>query len=111
MVTEQLARRSHRYDTTEALMRKQEHGSEETARPQTIPAVWQPRFGIGSLLLVMFIFSAMGSAGFYLVRGLEGSRGFQLAFILFTLAAPVLLVVVVSLLRVVYDWINARRRR
>ena len=91
-------------------MRKEEHRSEGITRRQTVPVVWQPRFGIGSLLLVMFIFSAMGSATFYLARGLEGSRGFQLAFILFTLAAPVMLVVVVSLLRVVYDWLNARRR-
>ena len=80
-------------------------GSE--GRPAAV--IWQPRFGTGSLLLVMFIFSAMGSATFYLARGLEGSHAFQLAFILFTLASPVLLVVVVSLLRQFYDWIMARR--
>ena len=78
------------------------------SRPEA--AAWQPRFGFGSLLLVMFIFSVMGSAGYYLARGLEGHRGFQLAFVLFTLSAPLLLAVVVSLLRQLYDVLVARHR-
>jgi hypothetical protein len=64
---------------------------------------WQPRFGIGSLLLVSFVFCVMGAAGFYLLRALQYGRAAQLAFILFTLAAPSLMVVIASLLRSVFS--------
>jgi len=64
-----------------------------------VPRPWQPRFGIGTLLLLMLVVSVMAAAGSYLVRALQGGRAFQLAFILFTLAAPLLLVVIVSLLQ------------
>jgi hypothetical protein len=69
---------------------------------------WQPRFSIGSLLLTMVIFAVMASAGGYLVRGMrEGDRSYQLVFLLMTLAAPMLLLVLVSLLRTLV----ARRRK
>lgn len=66
---------------------------EETSRP------WQPRFGLGSLLLVMLVFSVMAAAGSYFVRALDGQTGFRPTFIIFTLIAPVALLVVLSTLR------------
>jgi hypothetical protein len=52
------------------------------------------------MLLVMVVFSVMAAAGSYLMRSVrEGTRSAQLTFLLFTLAAPVLLVVIVSVLR------------
>jgi hypothetical protein len=66
---------------------------------------WQPRFSIGSLLLTMLVFAVMASAGGYLVRALrEGDRWYQLVFLLITLAAPLLLMVLVSLTRAVVTW-------
>ena len=70
---------------------------------------WQPRFGIGGLMLLMFVVCVMASAGYYGLRAIqavEGGRGHQLTFLSFTFAAPVLLMIVVSLLR----WTLFRRR-
>ena len=54
------------------------------------------------MLLTMLVFSVMAAAGSYLVRALrEGDRRFHLIFILLTLAAPMFLLVVVSLIRAV----------
>lgn len=64
--------------------------------PQRSPRPWQPRFGIGTLLLITLIVSVVGAAASYFVRALHGGRSAQLAFILFTIAAPLLLVVIVS---------------
>lgn len=76
--------------------------------PDTDPQrPWVPRFGIGSMLLVTFVFSVMGAAGYYLVRALESGRTGQLGFILFTLASPLLLLVAVSL---VWQAIQNRNR-
>jgi Na+/melibiose symporter-like transporter len=72
-----------------------------------VPRPWQPRYGLGGLLLVMLIASVMATAGFYFVRGMQGQREYQAAFILVTLIAPVLLVVIVSGLRAV---LGGRRR-
>lgn len=62
---------------------------------------WQPRFGIRGLLLLMVVVSVMAASGNYLVQALRGGRSFQLAFILFTLSAPMLVLVAVSLLRAI----------
>ncbi|MCL4205729.1 MAG: hypothetical protein MUF25_25665 [Pirellulaceae bacterium] len=68
--------------------------------PNERPEPWQPRFSIATMLLTMLVFAVMASAGGYLVRALrEGDRRYQLIFILMTLAAPMLLMVVVSLVR------------
>lgn len=63
------------------------------------------------MLLVMLVVSFMASAGFYLVRALRGSLSFHLIFILFTLAAPVFLLLIVSIARAAVDWVNRPRRR
>ncbi|MGE0758137.1 MAG: hypothetical protein AB7O38_14000 [Pirellulaceae bacterium] len=70
-------------------------------RPTDSPRPWQPRFGLRGILLLMVVVSVMGAAGNYLVRALHGGRSFQLGFILFTLAAPLLVMVLVSLLQAI----------
>jgi hypothetical protein len=68
---------------------------------------WRPRFGIGALLMVMFVFSVMATAGSYLVRSsTQAGRPAHLVFILFTLSAPTLLMIVVSLLRRFLSWLG-----
>ena len=65
-----------------------------------VPQPWQPRFGMGTILLLMLVVCVMAAAASYFVRyigAVRGGREFQLLFILFTLAAPLLLVVIVSL--------------
>lgn len=67
-----------------------------------VPQPWQPKFGLAGLLMVMFVCSVMAAGGYYFVQYLRGGRQSQLAFILFTLASPMLLMVVVSAMRAVY---------
>ena len=67
-----------------------------------IPQPWQPKFGLAGLLMVMFVCSVMAAGGYYFMQYLRGGRQSQLAFILFTLASPMLLMVVISLMRAVY---------
>lgn len=75
-----------------------------------VPRPWQPRFTIGTLLLVMAVFSVMAAAGSYLMRSLQqGTHRSQLTFVLFTVASPVLLVVVVSGLWKLTAWFSRRR--
>ena len=73
-----------------------------------VPRPWQPRFSLGGLFLVMLVFSVMAAAGSYFFRFLRGGREFQLSFILFTLAAPALLVVIVSLTLGLLKWLGRR---
>ena len=73
-----------------------------------VPQPWRPRFGIRTMLLVMLVACVTASSGFYLVRSLdERGRSAHLVFLLFTLAAPMLLVVVLSAIR----RIAVRRKR
>ena len=75
-----------------------------------VPRPWQPRFTVTTLLMVMLVCCVTAAAGSYLMRSLEAdTRSAQLTFILFTLAAPVLLLVVVSLLRHLIGWLGRRR--
>ena len=65
-----------------------------------VPRPWQPRIGLGTMLLLMLVASVTAAAASYFVRysgAVRGGREFQLMFIIFTLAAPLLLVVIVSL--------------
>lgn len=62
-----------------------------------VPRPWQPRFSITAMLLLMLIVSVTAAGASYLVRAADGGRASKLAFILFTIAAPLLLVVIVSL--------------
>ena len=78
---------------------------------------WQPRFGLGAMLLVMLVCGVMSSAGYYLVRGSmaqpgqTGESGFrlQLVFLLITLAAPLLLAAAVSVVLQVSRYFTRRK--
>jgi Na+/melibiose symporter-like transporter len=65
-------------------------------KKNAVPRAWQPKFGMGCMLMVMFVFSYMGACGYYFMQYQRGGRQSQLAFLLFTLASPMILMVVVS---------------
>ena len=72
-------------------------GSPGASSPPDLPRPWQPRFGLGTLLMVMLVICVMAASASYLARILRaGGRAGQLTFILFTLAAPMLLMVLIS---------------
>ncbi len=72
-----------------------------------VPKAWQPQFGVGGLMLVMLVCCVMAATGYYLVQSLGGGRQTRTVFILFTLVAPLILVVAVSMLRGI--WLRLRR--
>jgi hypothetical protein len=65
---------------------------------------WLPRFDLATLMLVMLVFSVMGAAGYYLVSALRTGTPLKAVFIIFTLAAPMVLLVVLSCLQRLLRW-------
>jgi len=76
-----------------------------------VPQPWQPKFGLAGLLMVMFVCSVMAAGGYYFTQFLRGGRQSQLAFILFTLASPMLLMVVISAMRTIFRLVNKSKKR
>lgn len=66
-------------------------------QPKT-PAPWQPRFTLFTLFLVTAMVAVASAGGYYLMQALKNGLNSRPVFILFTIAAPVLTVVFVSLL-------------
>ena len=67
------------------------------------------QFGVAGLFLVMVVCSVMAAAGYYFVRSLHKSGGAnRLIFILFTLVAPIVLMIVISLIRSITVWFRRR---
>jgi hypothetical protein len=58
----------------------------------------------------MLVVSVMAAGGNYLVQMLRGGRSNQLAFVLFTIAAPLLLLVMVSVLMAILRRSDRRKR-
>lgn len=81
--------------------------SPQLQSPSPIPPPWRPRFSLQGLFLVTLVCCAMGMAGAYFVRSLQGDRNDRFLFILFTLAGPAVMVVLVSLM----VWVMSRLRR
>ena len=64
----------------------------------------RPRFTIAMIMLVTLIGCTAAAGAHYLVEGLiSGDRQSHFVFLLFTLATPALLLVVVSLVRSILD--------
>jgi ABC-type bacteriocin/lantibiotic exporter with double-glycine peptidase domain len=83
---------------------------EEKREPALVPRPWQPRFSIAGMLMLMLIVCVMAAAGSYFARALrDDSRPAHLVFLLMTLAAPMMLMIVVSILRQIFR--GSRRRR
>lgn len=77
-----------------------EHAPPDTPRKAPHRAPLIPRFGIFGMFLAISVVCVMSAGGFYLMQGLrEGGRQAQFIFILFTLAAPMLVAMVASILR------------
>lgn len=66
------------------------------------------RFSLGSLFAAMFLASIVAAGASYYVRFLRGNESAKFAFTLFTLASPVLLMILVSL---VASFLPKGRRR
>ena len=79
--------------------------------PPTSRPPWLPRFGLAEMMLAMMIFSVMGAAGSYLMRAINrGDGSGRPAFVIFTLAAPIALVLVLSFYRALRRWLTYLNR-
>ncbi len=74
-----------------------------------VPRPWQPRFGLGTVFMVMLIACVMAAAGFYLVKAIRSGASFGAVSIVIAMAAPALLMVFVSLLRSLIRNMNRRK--
>ena len=81
-----------------------------TTRP-TRNRPWQPRFGLGSLMLFLLVCAMTAAGGRYLVRALHSGTSGRAIFLIMILALPVLLVSVVSGLRLALIWATRTRRK
>lgn len=75
-------------------------GTRKLERPR--PFRW--RFGLGRLMLAMTVCCITGVGLSYLSMALRGQRAMRLVFILFSVAGPVLVLVIFSLLTQLADW-------
>ena len=79
--------------------------------PRNPKRPWQLRFGLTSLMLVTSVFCVMGAAGYHLLRAhglaIVGSHAAPpITFILFTVAAPMLLLTALSLGHQLLGWLR-----
>lgn len=72
--------------------------SELPPNGQPAPPPWRPRYTLQGMFLATLVVCAMGTAGAYFVRSLAGGRHDRFQFILYTLAAPPILLILVSAL-------------
>lgn len=80
----------------------------QTSHSRREPAAFRFRFGLGGLLLVTLILCVTAAGASYFVRTLRQGPSGAFIFILFTLTAPLFLVVVVS---AIHALSNRRRTR
>ncbi len=66
----------------------------------------RPRFSLSTLMLVMLVCAFTAAAGSYLARALETGTSFIAFFTVFTLVAPILLVLGLNLFRAVTGWLE-----
>ena len=62
-------------------------------------------------MLVMLVCAVTATAGSYLARAIQTGTSFVAFFIVFTLVAPILLVVGLNLFRLVITWFDRLGRR
>lgn len=68
---------------------------------------FMPRFGIAEMMLTVMILCVMGAAGGYLRNAVENNNG-RAVFVIFTLAAPIALVLVLSMYLSLKRWLRTK---
>ena len=76
-----------------------------------VPRPWQPRYGLLTLMLVMLVCCMMSAAASYRYSGQITVISPQVVFVFFTLMAPLLLVMAISIVRQVAIFLSRSSRR
>ncbi len=74
------------------------------------PSAWQPRFGLGSLMLVLLVCCMVAAAARFLVQALVIGTSVRAVFVIVVLVLPVLLLMVVNGLRSTILWLQRRKK-
>ena len=86
-----------------------------TRDPQsTLPvrrATWQPRFGLGTMMLVLLVCAMTAAGGRYLLLALSAGASSRAIFVIFVLVVPVVLLIVMNLVRLVAVWFETKQRQ
>jgi hypothetical protein len=69
------------------------------------------RFGLATMMLVMLVFGVMAAAASYLLRATRAGVPTSAVFVIFTIAAPVLLVVLMSVFSGAMKWLDRHTRK
>ena len=72
-------------------------------------APWRIRFGMRGLLMLMLFCSVLFAGFGYLLHAVRGGgRGFQLAFVLFTLVGPMALLILFRIIAWLLQWTHRK---
>jgi hypothetical protein len=78
-----------------------------------LPEPWRPRFSLGTMLLVMMIVCVIAAGVSYAYRAYRlnaiSPLALQLTFLIFMLASPAIVMVVVSVVWQLVVWLGKRR--
>ena len=77
-----------------------------TPEPKPANQPWLPQFGIAEMMLVMLVLCVMAAAGSYLKLAIDNNRGTSI-FVIFTLASPIALVLVLSAYLSLKRWLRS----
>jgi hypothetical protein len=67
---------------------------------------WQMRFGLGSLMLGMLVACVMAAAASYSFQAIRGHSSMRFVLVLFTVAGPVVLLLIVSFAVALISWLR-----
>ena len=70
---------------------------------------WRPRFGIGGLLLLTIVFAVMGAATRQFVLAVQRGSSPRAVFVIFTLAAPMIVVAAIGSIHRLLLWLGRPR--
>lgn len=90
-------------------MKNDERLPDQSADDADDEPVWQPRFSLASVFLMMTVASVIFAAGNYGWRALESGFKPMLILTLATLAGPMLVMILVSIFKSLLDWTNSSR--
>jgi len=85
-------------------------GEQDRDAPESPREVWRPRFGIGTLLLIMLVCCTLAASLSYLFQAVREGHDSSPIFVIMTAAAPTLLIVVLSFLGALFA-LGRRNRR
>lgn len=69
---------------------------------------WLPRFGIGGILLLTIVFAVMGAAMRQFVLAVQRGSSPRAVFVIFTLAAPMIVVAALGTFHRLLVWMGRR---